>query len=43
VAGLLVAATSPAAILAALPAAFARRQLSPVAACVLAATKVSVD
>jgi len=38
VAGLLVAATAPA-----LLAAFARRQLFPVAVCVLAATKGSVD
>jgi len=43
VAGLLVAATSPAVTLAALLAAFARRQFFPVAVCILAATKVSVD
>ena len=43
VAGLLVAATSPVVTLAALLAAFAQRQLSLAAACILAVTKGSVD
>jgi len=43
VAGLLVAATSPAVTLAVILAAFARRQLSLAAACILAVTKGSVD